>query len=143
MQKPRSAEHVSSVVIELVVVIGIVRCGSAKSRPPGEIGKGRRVYSDEFKLEWVRRVARREQLPTQSARERDISHRYLQHWRKPLRAPSETVVDRSLEEERRRLRWEVASVKEDRHIPKYRSDLCEKVPVQYAFVDVERTQHRV
>jgi len=82
------------------------------------MGNQRRVHSAEFKLEAVRRVERHEQPLTQIARELDVSPTLLQLWRKQLGTPSENAGPLSLEEENRRLRREVASLKEDRDILK-------------------------
>jgi transposase len=85
------------------------------------MAKERRSFTDDYRLEAVRRVERGEHSVSYIARDLGISANLLQTWRRKLKAaetegPSKPAV--SLEEENRRLRRENASLREDREILK-------------------------
>ena len=86
------------------------------------MGKDRRSFSDEFKREAIRRANVRDSTLTQVARELGIHANLLQTWRRRFaqvdRTDAEAQPGMSLEEENRRLRREVANLREDREILK-------------------------
>ncbi len=91
------------------------------------MGEKRRQFSREFKLEAVRLAAAGEKSLAQVARELDIRPGMLREWRRQAReradsAPADVFPGNgkltSQDEELRRLRREVAQLKEERDILK-------------------------
>jgi transposase len=81
----------------------------------------RRSFSQEYKLNAVRRIEKREHSVSHIARELGVSATLLQTWRRRFTAAeAESTVKPgvSLEEENRRLRRENAALREDREILK-------------------------
>jgi transposase len=93
----------------------------------------RRSFSKEYKLNAVRRVEAREQPLTQVARELGIAASLLQTWKRQYKSETESTGSSSssktaLEEENRRLRREIASLREDREILKKAAAFFAKEP---------------
>jgi len=85
------------------------------------MGKERRSFSAEFKRDAVARIAAGGQGLSQTARSLGIHPSLLQSWRRKLAAdsaPSTAPPSESLEDENRRLRREIAGLREDREILK-------------------------
>ena len=84
------------------------------------MGTSRRSFTDEFKREAVHRLGVGEHTLSHIARELGIHPTLLQTWRRKFSpstaAGANSLVD--LEAENRRLRREVASLREDREILK-------------------------
>jgi transposase len=82
--------------------------------------KKRRVFSEEFKHDAVKRAQTADQPLTQTARELGISISLLDVWRRKYgsKSPEAATTAISLEEENRRLRRENASLREDREVLK-------------------------
>ena len=79
----------------------------------------RRNYSKEFKLEAVRRVTESDKTVAEVARELDLHANVLRRWCQELtHLESLPPTEPSKDEEIRRLRAELASVKEDNEILK-------------------------
>jgi len=83
------------------------------------MGKQRRGFSDEFKASAVERLALSEQTLSSLARELGIQPSLLQNWRRQRAAivPAPPTTE-SIEDEVRRLRREIAGLREDREILK-------------------------
>jgi transposase len=91
--------------------------------------KERRLFSEEYKLDAVRRVEKREHSVSHIARELGVSATLLQTWRRRLKAAETESAEKpavSLEEENRRLRRENAALREDREILKKASTFFAK-----------------
>jgi len=74
-----------------------------------------------LKLEAIRRVAKAEHSLSHIARDLDIHPSLLQHWRRKFNSvgtEEDPTLGSPLEEEVRRLRREVAALREDREILK-------------------------
>ncbi len=85
------------------------------------MGKERRSFSAECKGDAVARIAASGQGLSQTARSLGIHPSLLQSWRRKLAAdstPSTAPPSESLEDENRRLRREIAGLREDREILK-------------------------
>jgi transposase len=85
------------------------------------LGKQRRSYTEEFKVEEVRAATAGDRSLTQVARDLGVNASVLQAWKQRLNAATGEVTEKreeSLEQELRRLRRENASLREDREILK-------------------------
>lgn len=96
-----------------------------KAKPSGDGPETRRQYTQEFKLEAVRLAAAGEKSANQVARELGIRPEMLRQWKRQAEAragqtPTDVVPGRgqltSQDEELRRLRREVARLREERDI---------------------------
>ncbi len=96
------------------------------------MGKERRFYSEEYKRDAVRRLAKGEHSLAHVARDLGVNPSLLQNWRRkyaetaPDNGPPQSLS--SLEEELRRLRRENASLREDREILKKAAAFFAKEP---------------
>lgn len=91
--------------------------------------KDRRAFSEEYKLDAVRRVEIGGRSVADVAKELGLSASLLQNWRRKYRDAEKLDASRpavSLEEENRRLRRENASLREDREILKKASTFFAK-----------------
>ena len=104
----------------------------------------RRKFGRELKLEAVRLVRERSVSTAQAARDLDVHENALRKWMKELaaasadafpghgqRKPDQLEIDR--------LRREVAKLKAKRDILKYRSLLCERSDMKFAFIAKHRS----
>ncbi len=84
------------------------------------MGKPRRTFSEEFKRDAVARIAASGESLSQTARSLGIQPNLLQLWRSKLSVAAQTSASKaeSVEEENRRLRREIAGLREDREILK-------------------------
>ncbi len=95
------------------------------------MGKQRRSYTEEFKAEAVRAATAGDRSLTQVARDLGVNASVLQSWKQRTKEnPGEVGIDRkeTLEQENRRLRREVASLREDREILKKAAAFFAKEP---------------
>jgi len=91
--------------------------------------KDRRTFSEECKLDAVRRVEAGDRPVSEVAKELGLAASLLQNWRRKYREAETVDASRpsvSLEEEIRRLRRENASLREDRDILKKASTFFAK-----------------
>jgi len=91
--------------------------------------KDRRTFSEEYKLDAVRRVEAGDRPVAEVAKELGLSASLLQSWRRKYRDREKLGGNHpavSLEEENRRLRRENAMLREDREILKKASTFFAK-----------------
>ncbi len=82
------------------------------------MGKQRRSYTDEFKLNAVRAAGAGNRSLTQVARDLGINPSLLQNWKQQLGSTDGRMREETLEQENQRLRRENASLREDREVLK-------------------------